>query len=78
MTDRPLGCYPNRLNRVPEGWTLDNERVVGVRNDLPVELYVESIQRSIGHGATIVGGCCGIGPNYIRAMSESVRSATSA
>ena len=78
LTDKPLGCYPNRLNRVPEGWTLDNERVVGVRDDLPVELYVESIQRSIGHGATIVGGCCGIGPNYIRAMSESVRSATSA
>ena len=75
LTDKPLGCYPNRLNRVPDGWTLDNERVVGLRDDLPVELYVKSIQRSIDHGATIVGGCCGIGPQYIRAMSESVRSA---
>ena len=77
LTDKPLGCYPNRLNRVPEGWTLDNERVVGLRDDLPVELYVESIQRSIDHGATIVGGCCGIGPQYIRAMSESVRNGAS-
>ena len=77
LTDKPLGCYPNRLNRVPEGWTLDNEREVGLRDDLPIELYVESIQRSIDNGATIVGGCCGIGPQYIRAMSESVRSAVS-
>ena len=75
LTDKPLGCYPNRLNRVPPGWTLDNEKVVGLRDDLPVELYVESIQRSIDHGATIVGGCCGIGPRYIQAMSEIVRGA---
>lgn len=78
LTDKPLGCYPNRLNRVPTAWTLDNERVIGLRDDLPVELYVESIQRSIDHGATIVGGCCGIGPRYIQAMSESVRGTASA
>jgi len=57
---------------------LDNEKVMGLRDDLPVDLYVESIQRSIEHGATIVGGCCGIGPRYIRAMSESVRGTASA
>ena len=78
LTDKPLGCYPNRLNRVPAAWTLDNERVIGLRDDLPVELYVESIQRSIECGATIVGGCCGIGPRYIQAMSESVWGTASA
>lgn len=78
LTDRPLGCYPNRLNRVPTGWTLDNEREIGLRDDLPVELYVKSIERSIDSGATIVGGCCGIGPSYIRAMSERLRSRAAA
>ena len=78
LTDRPLGCYPNRLNRVPTGWTLDNEREIGLRDDLPVELYVKSIERSVDSGATIVGGCCGIGPSYIRAMSERLRSRAAA
>ena len=75
LTDKPIGCYPNRLNRVPAGWTLDNEQDIGVREDLPVELYVKAIERSIDNGATIVGGCCGIGPSYIRAMTERVRAA---
>ena len=75
LTDKPIGCYPNRLNRVPAGWTLDNEQDIGVREDLPVELYVKAIERSIDSGATIVGGCCGIGPSYIRAMTERVRAA---
>ena len=74
LTDKPVGCYPNRLNRVPAGWTLDNERVIGLRGDLSVDLYVTSILRSIHCGATIVGGCCGIGPAYIRALSDRVRA----
>ena len=75
LTDRPLGCYPNRLNALPEGWTLDNEVVMGVRADLSVEVYLESIDRCIRAGATIVGGCCGIGPKYIEALAERLRVA---
>ena len=43
LTDKPVGCYPNRLNRVPEEWTLDNEQIIGLRGDLSVDLYVTSI-----------------------------------
>ena len=70
LTDKPVGCYPNRLNAVPEGWTLDNEVVTGTRRDLPREAYVASILRCIDAGAMIVGGCCGIGPGDIRALRE--------
>lgn len=70
LTDRPVGCYPNRLNAVPEGWTLDNDVVTGLRRDLTGDLYVASILRCIDAGATIVGGCCGIGPGDIRALRE--------
>ena len=70
LTDKPMGCYPNRLSAVPEGWTLDNEVVMGGRKDLPRELYVAAIMRCIDAGATIVGGCCGIGPKDIEALSE--------
>lgn len=74
LTDRPLGCYPNRLNAVPEGWTLDNEITTGGRDDLPIEVYLASIDRCIRAGATIVGGCCGIGPKYIEALSERLHA----
>lgn len=70
LTEKPLGCYPNRLAVVPEGWTLDNEVVTGPRKDLPCDLYVASIMRCIDAGATIVGGCCGIGPKDIQAVRE--------
>lgn len=70
LTTKPIGCYPNRLNKVPEGWTLDNEITTGLRSDLPQHLYVEAMLRSIRAGATMVGGCCGIGPSDIRALAE--------
>lgn len=70
LTDKPLGCYPNRLAVVPEGWTLDNEVVMGGRRDLPRDLYVAAIMRCIDAGATMVGGCCGIGPRDIQAVRE--------
>ena len=70
LTSRPIGCYPNRLNKVPDGWTLDNEITTGLRGDLPREIYVAAMLRSIEAGASIVGGCCGIGPSDIRALAE--------
>ena len=69
LTTKPIGCYPNRLNKVPEGWTLDNEITTGLRSDLPQHLYVSGMLRSIDAGATIVGGCCGIGPDDIRTLA---------
>ena len=69
LTGKPIGCYPNRLNKVPEGWTLDNEITTGLRRDLPRNIYVSAMLRSIEAGATIVGGCCGIGPSDIRALA---------
>lgn len=70
LTAKPIGCYPNRLNKVPEGWTLDNEITTGLRSDLPQHIYVAAMLRSIEAGATLVGGCCGIGPSDIRALAE--------
>ena len=75
LTSKPIGCYPNRLNRVPESWTLDNPLVTGLRQDLPTTAYVMSIQRCVDLGATIVGGCCGIRPKDIQALTETLAPA---
>ena len=69
LTDKPIGCYPNRLNRVPKGWALDGNLATGRRRDLPRDIYVAAIERCIDYGATIVGGCCGIGPSDIGALA---------
>lgn len=72
-TDKPIGCYPNRLNRVPEGWGLDNALVAGLREDLPTAVYIASILRCVALGATIVGGCCGIRPTDIRSLAQRLQ-----
>lgn len=73
LTDKPLGCYPNRTNRIPREWTLDNDIVLNNRADVDEQYFVTISQRCIDAGATIVGGCCSIGPTYIKALADATR-----
>ena len=68
LTDKPIGGYPNVFS-VPEGWTLDNNVQVSHR-DLSVEKFLEFASEWQYLGATIIGGCCGIGPKYIKALAD--------
>jgi S-methylmethionine-dependent homocysteine/selenocysteine methylase len=71
LTDRPIGAYPNRLS-IPQGWTLDNEVPTGQRLDLDVAAFIDYANRWTRDGASIVGGCCGIGPEYISALHSAL------
>lgn len=73
LTDRPLGCYPNRTNKIDSDWTLDNEISLGKRSDIDEQYFVAWSRRCIDAGATIVGGCCSIGPTYIKALSDATK-----
>ena len=75
LTDKPIGCYANRINEVSPEWTLDNEITTGRRADLGTETFVRMAQDCVASGATIVGGCCGIGPQDIAALHEALGSA---
>ncbi len=44
-------------------------------NVVPPDTYLEHVQEWIGLGARAVGGCCGIGREHIRLISETLRSA---
>lgn len=66
-TDKPTGAYPNRFH-VPAGWTLDNE-VKTLPTEMTVEQYLEFVATWRQSGASIIGGCCGIGPEFIAALS---------
>ena len=71
LTDQPFGAYPNRLS-IPEGWTLDNDVATGYRVDLDVASFVEYARRWVDQGASIIGVCCRVGPEYIEALAESL------
>ena len=73
LTDKPTGGYPNRFS-VPSGWSLDGEVSVVERIESDAtERFVRSATRCIQSGATLVGGCCRIGPSDIAALSASLK-----
>ena len=70
-TDKPIGGYPNRVSEVPQGWTLDNALETERRVDITPSVFVEFARRCVEKGATMFGGCCGVGPEYIAALAEA-------
>ena len=67
LTDTATGAYPNRFH-VPPGWTLDNE-IKTEPTELSVAQYLEFVATWRQSGASIIGGCCGVGPEFISALS---------
>lgn len=69
-TDLKFGGYANRFREVSSQFTLE-----GGLNELNTGLscasYTETVSAWIDLGATIVGGCCGMGPDYIRTISNN-------
>ncbi|MBN6070378.1 homocysteine S-methyltransferase family protein [Aggregatibacter actinomycetemcomitans] len=43
-----------------------------MRDDLNPQQYLAWVQKWIGNDATSVGGCCGIRPEHIAALSEAL------
>lgn len=72
LTDKPIGGYANRMNEVDANWTLDNEINTGRRQDLGTQAFVEMGQQFAEAGASIIGGCCGIGPSDIAALAQAL------
>jgi S-methylmethionine-dependent homocysteine/selenocysteine methylase len=64
---RRIGVYANAFVPEPPG----DEPYAGIselRVDLTPARYLALVQEWIGLGASIVGGCCGIGPEHIAAL----------
>ncbi|HEY8590418.1 MAG TPA: homocysteine S-methyltransferase family protein, partial [Naasia sp.] len=65
VTDKPIVAYPNS----GEEWDAKNGSWVG-RPGFP-ETLVDSW---LDAGATLIGGCCRVGPEQIRRIAAAVRS----
>ena len=75
LTDRPFGGYPNRLH-IPDAWTLDNQAQAEYHQDLGMREFVQGALDAFENGASLYGGCCGVGPEDIAALVEAVAGAT--
>ena len=66
-----IGVYANGFGPPPEGYAA-NEAVRDIRVDLDPERYLVWAEKWVAAGATIVGGCCGIGPDHIAALAREL------
>lgn len=73
----PFGAYANGFTHISDGFLQDAPTVDTLENriDLGPAAYAEHVMRWVAKGATIVGGCCEIGPDHIGALAEALRSA---
>jgi len=58
----PLGAYPDQGEHVWPNWTFQ---------DIPVENFIAAAQGWLDEcDCRMIGGCCGLGPRYIKALHE--------
>lgn len=67
-----LGVYANAFPPQRKDAAANSE-LLGLRADLDPPAYLHWTRQWIADGASIVGGCCGIGPEHIAEMSRSLR-----
>lgn len=65
------GAYANAFPPQPKV-AAANEWLNKPRADLTPLLYLDYAQQWIQDGATLIGGCCGIGPEHIAVLSENL------
>lgn len=68
-----LGVYANAFPPQPKD-AAANDTLHELRADLDPPGYLAWVERWIAAGATVVGGCCGIGPEHIAAIAAAHRS----
>jgi S-methylmethionine-dependent homocysteine/selenocysteine methylase len=66
VTRLPLGCYPNagEPDMVRGTWRFDPAWTP--------ERFAEAAAGWVARGAQIVGGCCGVGPDHIKALRTAL------
>lgn len=67
-----IGAYANSFTPIPVDYKA-NENVQGYRDLTPQE-YLEFAKQWHTLGANIIGGCCGIGPEYIELLTQWQKS----
>ena len=72
----PFGAYANGFTKISDGFLKDAPTVDALeqRKDLPPSTYAEFAMSWIREGATIVGGCCEVGPDHIKELANRLHA----
>lgn len=70
--DVAIGVYANGFGDEDDG-VAANEVIRAIRPDLDPPRYLAWAQAWVESGATIIGGCCGIGPQHIAALAKALK-----
>jgi S-methylmethionine-dependent homocysteine/selenocysteine methylase len=67
--DLPIGVYANAFPAIQKD-AQANSTTQEIRQGLDPKSYLDFVDNWCQLGATIIGGCCGIGPEHIAALHE--------
>ncbi|MDZ4094458.1 MAG: homocysteine S-methyltransferase family protein [Paracoccaceae bacterium] len=72
----PFGAYANGFSHISDAFKTDAPTVAVLdhRHDLTPAKYVDFALGWVAQGATIVGGCCEVGPAHIGALAKALRA----
>ncbi|MFQ3208445.1 MAG: S-methylmethionine-dependent homocysteine/selenocysteine methylase [Glaciecola sp.] len=70
----PFGAYANGFVSVESLYPGDTVETLEMRQDLSPQQYTEHAMSWVRNGASIIGGCCEIGPQHIKALHSRLRS----
>ena len=72
-----FGAYANGFTHIAKGFLEDSPTVdaLTARHDLGPSEYADIAMGWVAQGATIVGGCCEVGPAHISELANRLRSA---
>lgn len=73
----PVGAYANGFTQITKDFLEAKPTVDSLiaRRDLSPEAYAQHALEWIDHGATIVGGCCEVGPAHITELARALKAA---
>jgi len=68
----PFGAYANGFTKIPDTFKVINQKVdvLKARTDLGPEAYADFAESWAEMGATIIGGCCEVGPKHIAELKR--------
>jgi homocysteine S-methyltransferase len=74
---KPFGAYANGFTHISGNFLKDAPTVKELthRHDLTPEKYGDFAMAWVEMGATIIGGCCEVGPAHIRHLAERLKAA---
>ncbi|MEM7520614.1 MAG: homocysteine S-methyltransferase family protein, partial [Pseudomonadota bacterium] len=74
---KPIGAYANGFTQITEAFIAGGTTASGLtaRKDLTPETYADHAMRWVETGATVIGGCCEVGPAHIAEIARRLNAA---